>query len=307
MVVLHHPPHRVWNAFQPTRKIPAVANWMKRTIFDSWVDRMIFDPRNLCSNKVRFGHAGSVTYVWNGRISASCPGPPRRARLQLPRTISHGSFRRFVEQRPRSLARATVVSPICAAETNTHQRAPPRVPRLHGRRQRVGRHRGGRKFRRTAGAASSTAGRHHERVISLDERPREPAERPHAPCAAAAATASCSRRSSTASSCTPAWSAGTGQAALGGGIHVDGCLVPSLCATPRSPPSSAVRPGASGEDGVHGRRRGLLHVQLQRLDGGQDGAHMLTARTGGPTAPCECLVVGVAVWFVLSPSVDVRM
>jgi hypothetical protein len=55
MVVLHHPPHRVWNAFQPTRKIPAVANWMKRTIFDSWVDRMIFDPRNLCS---KFGHAG---------------------------------------------------------------------------------------------------------------------------------------------------------------------------------------------------------------------------------------------------------
>ena len=32
---------------------------------------------------------------------------------------------------------------------------------------------------------------------------------------------------------------------------------------------------------------------------------MLTARTGGPTAPCECLAVGVAVWFVLSPSVDV--
>ena len=30
---------------------------------------------------------------------------------------------------------------------------------------------------------------------------------------------------------------------------------------------------------------------------------MRTARTGGPTAPCECLVVGVAVWFVLSPSV----
>ena len=55
MVVLHHPPHRVRKAFQPTRKNPAVANWLKRTIFDSWVDRMIFDPRNPSS---KFGERG---------------------------------------------------------------------------------------------------------------------------------------------------------------------------------------------------------------------------------------------------------